>query len=375
MLARPASQSHGPAEKPTDAPFRAAHSAFFEGVRAVSAELFRAASEANLQLQRRYIEAVLAGSRECTSKILIDANNEYETAGQIALQAVESKYHAAYYDYLRAMQNAWASLDLDAIDVDLFADIAQSHILIAGFEVPPVGRPDRPAVKTELSRLANHWSTLGQWDPMWVILTIPGFQRIGWEPAAFFYTGILEIDAMRRRLAKLGLSVRAARALDVGCGIGRLTQALCGYFASVDGVDIAPSMILTARKLNRFGSRCRYWLSDDVGLGQFADNTFDLIYSSGTLQHVPSRQIRIYIAEFARVLAPGGLAVFQIPDTTTAAWLPSGEDVISSIASLQAGEVHRLATALNTELLFCDIDNSFSLVRPGFVSCFYVVRK
>jgi hypothetical protein len=40
--------------------------------------------------------------------------------------------------------------------------------------------------------------------------------------------------------------------------------------------------------------------------------SFDFIYSDIALQHIPPDQSRAYIAEFLRVLRPGGLAVFQL---------------------------------------------------------------
>ena len=44
--------------------------------------------------------------------------------------------------------------------------------------------------------------------------------------------------------------------LDIGCGVGRLTQALSSRFDECWGVDIAPSMIESANKLNRCPDRC-----------------------------------------------------------------------------------------------------------------------
>ncbi len=54
------------------------------------------------------------------------------------------------------------------------------------------------------------------------------------------------------------ISFPKRRALDFGCGVGRLTQALARHFNIVDGVDIAPSMIELANQFNRSGGRCRY---------------------------------------------------------------------------------------------------------------------
>jgi SAM-dependent methyltransferase len=54
-------------------------------------------------------------------------------------------------------------------------------------------------------------------------------------------------------------------------------------------------------------------------LACFADGTFDFVYSVITLQHVAPEYSRRYIAEFLRVLAPGGVTLFQVPARPPAA--------------------------------------------------------
>jgi ubiquinone/menaquinone biosynthesis C-methylase UbiE len=96
--------------------------------------------------------------------------------------------------------------------------------------------------------------------------------------------------------------------------VGRVTQALAEYFDEVTGVDIAPAMLERARRCNRRGDRCRYVLNAQTHLRAFPTACFDLVYSRITLQHLPRRYIRTYLAEFIRVLRPRGLLVFQLPD-------------------------------------------------------------
>lgn len=51
------------------------------------------------------------------------------------------------------------------------------------------------------------------------------------------------------------------KALDFGCGMGRLTQALTKYFEEVYGIDIAPSMIKLTEKYNRYDNKCKFFLN------------------------------------------------------------------------------------------------------------------
>jgi SAM-dependent methyltransferase len=125
---------------------------------------------------------------------------------------------------------------------------------------------------------------------------------------------VQEIAEVLTTVAALGLPLVWGRALDFGCGVGRLTQALAEHFAEVDGVDISQAMLTLAVHYNRHGERCRYHLNETADLTRFANETFDFIYSSITLQHMPPRFARSYLREFLRVLKPAGVLVFQLPD-------------------------------------------------------------
>jgi trans-aconitate methyltransferase len=98
-------------------------------------------------------------------------------------------------------------------------------------------------------------------------------------------------------------------AIDFGCGVGRLTRALRKYFPECHGVDISASMVDMARQLN---PECNFLQAGD--LNSFPDGSADLVYSSMVLQHQPDRKhVAGLIAGMVRVLAPGGLLVFQMP--------------------------------------------------------------
>ncbi len=153
----------------------------------------------------------------------------------------------------------------------------------------------------------------GSRDPLWAILTHPERKDRRWDVAEFFETGIGEINGVLAYVSTLAPGLGKRRALDFGCGVGRPTQALAGHFEEVHGVDISSAMIQHAREHNRHGDRCRYLVNEVDDLSIFPGEYFDFIYSNITLQHMPPRYSQRYIAEFVRVLAPGGALLFQIP--------------------------------------------------------------
>src|SRR5215510_8983949 len=138
----------------------------------------------------------------------------------------------------------------------------------------------------DLVTLQKHWDDFGKTDPLWAILTDPAKKGGKWNLEDFLRTGEQEIAAVFERLKSLRLFVRSGRALDFGCGIGRLTQALSSRFDQCCAVDIAPSMIAFAKQVNSYPDRCQYYLNDKNDLSFFPAAHFDFVYSRLVLQHM-----------------------------------------------------------------------------------------
>ncbi len=181
------------------------------------------------------------------------------------------------------------------------------------------GRPPR-----RLRRLQANWERFARDDPAWAILTDPAKAGGGWDIDDLLATGPPEVE---RWLSVVHPPPGSALALDVGCGLGRISQALADRFDRVLGLDIAPAMIEQARSLNRFGDRCTYQLNPGPGLPSVGDGSVDLVWCRLVLQHQSPVDVRAYLAEFVRVLAPTGAAVVQMPtrlDGRTRFWSTVG---------------------------------------------------
>jgi len=165
----------------------------------------------------------------------------------------------------------------------------------------------------EFKELEKNWNQLGKNDPFWAILSDPAKKGGKWDINEFFESGRKSIPMLMAEIGSLGVDLQRRRALDFGCGAGRLTQALCEHFDEVSGVDIAESMIELASQYNKYGERCKYYLNKKEDLRIFENDSFDFVISIIVLQHMRPEYSKNYIKEFMRVLAPGGLAFFQIP--------------------------------------------------------------
>ena len=89
---------------------------------------------------------------------------------------------------------------------------------------------------------------------------------------------------------------------DVGCGTGRVTALLAGLGLPVSGIDPSPQMIATARREH---PGLRFEVGSMLGL-DLPDGALGGVLAWYSTIHVPDGRLPEALAEFRRVLAPGG---------------------------------------------------------------------
>jgi SAM-dependent methyltransferase len=168
----------------------------------------------------------------------------------------------------------------------------------------------------DLSAHQREWETIASLDPHWAVLSDPEHKFGRWDDEEFFATGEREVADRLGAGADLGLPKEHESALDFGCGLGRTARALGRRFGECVGVDISKEMVARARELGASEPNCRFLVNTRPDLSIFGDRSFDLVYSSIVLQHMPSAEhVELYLRELVRVLRDGGLLVFQLPST------------------------------------------------------------
>ena len=151
----------------------------------------------------------------------------------------------------------------------------------------------------------------------------------GWKAAAGAFEGVRRYGQISRRVAALAPD----RMLDVGCGDGRLAreikQVLPGV--AVHGCDLSVAALNRAEGLDR-----RYAVDLNVDRLPEPDGSLDLVVASEVIEHVidPGRAI----AEFHRVLRPGGHVLITVPNV--AFWRFRLEALRGGVPSVTADARH-----------------------------------
>jgi len=103
---------------------------------------------------------------------------------------------------------------------------------------------------------------------------------------------------------------RGLKVLEIGCGLGTDGAEFAKAGADYTGVDLTEAAIELARKrFALFNLPGKFQTADAESL-DFADDSFDLVYSHGVLHHTPDTAQAV--REIHRVLRPGGRAIVML---------------------------------------------------------------
>ncbi len=101
--------------------------------------------------------------------------------------------------------------------------------------------------------------------------------------------------------------------LEVGPGSGRWTEILQAVAWELFVVDVSAKALDICKKRFSSASNIKFILARDASLG-IADRTISAIWSFDVFVHLNPDDTAGYLAEFKRVLVPGGIAVIHHPN-------------------------------------------------------------
>ncbi|NBR61354.1 class I SAM-dependent methyltransferase [bacterium] len=112
-------------------------------------------------------------------------------------------------------------------------------------------------------------------------------------------------------------NLESKKMLDFGCGPGRNMVKYSDRFNAIDGVDISINNLKNAvvwiKHNGKNLDKHRLIKCNGVDLSDIADEQYDIVMSTISLQHICVYEIRLnYLKEFFRVLKPGGQITIQM---------------------------------------------------------------
>ncbi|MFJ9776719.1 class I SAM-dependent methyltransferase [Kitasatospora sp. NPDC101157] len=145
-------------------------------------------------------------------------------------------------------------------------------------------------------------------SPSHLAATAEAYNAVAELYADFVKDSLAQLPLDRSFVTAFADLVRAAGpapVADLGCGPGYLTAALREAGLDAFGIDLSPALIAIAR---RTYPGVRFEVGPMAAL-QTADGTLGGVVSWYSLIHTPPEQVPAHLAEFRRVLAPGGYAL------------------------------------------------------------------
>ena len=220
----------------------------------------------------------------------------------------------------------------------------------AGREALPCKEMKRVASRTDSDRV---WEELGRTQPYSAVLEHA-------SRAEFFASGEEHVArVLQIAHERIDPDYHPSRALDFGCGVGRILIPLAQLCEEVVGVDVSEAMLSEARR------NC-----DDQGLSNVEfiptlaaladDRQFDLVHTYIVLQHIPRKRGMQIVAKLIDLVAAGGVGILHVQYDRTASPLRKGANWarkhvpgVNDVANLVEG-VPRRTPLMQMNVYFLD---------------------
>jgi SAM-dependent methyltransferase len=195
------------------------------------------------------------------------------------------------------------------------------------------------------SRSDAAWRAYGDRDPYYGVLSADRYRSANLDEAArreFFASGEAHVDRLLGILGALYGPVSPRRALDLGCGVGRIAIPFARRCGEVVGVDVAPGMLAEAARNCRDRGVSNVVLAPADDRLSAVSGTFDLIHSYIVFQHVAPRRGLALARLLLGRLDPGGIGALHFTHGRTASPARRALQRLRRAVPL----VHRLANAV-----------------------------
>jgi ubiquinone/menaquinone biosynthesis C-methylase UbiE len=178
-----------------------------------------------------------------------------------------------------------------------------------------------------MNRTDRAYDSVGRTEPYYGVIMLDRFLSANLDAAAlleFFESGEVHVARVLATIrARFAADFQPQRALDFGCGVGRILIPLARETGHAVGVDVSDAMMIEAARNCRERNLTNVsFVKADDRLSRL-EGTFDLIHSAIVFQHIAPHRVEMLVRGLFAHLEPGGIGALHF---TT--WLPLRQRII-----------------------------------------------
>ena len=159
----------------------------------------------------------------------------------------------------------------------------------------------------------REWNKWDKNDLYYAVLASPKFRNRD-NMAEFFAFGEQDFSNMQQDFERLAIPLTpAGKALDYGCGVGRVLRPVSHYYPQAVGIDVSRAMVEEARNnIPEATTDIRLLENNDLA-ACLGEDTFSFIHTRLVLQHIPNKRGFQIIRHLLERLEKNGKAYIQAP--------------------------------------------------------------
>jgi ubiquinone/menaquinone biosynthesis C-methylase UbiE len=171
--------------------------------------------------------------------------------------------------------------------------------------------------------MKDQWDRISTENAFFGVLSRDGYENPDAVDAKQFWkTGREDVESFMKLLDFD--NSKPLHMLEIGCGLGRMTQHFSSLFGKIYAVDVSEEMLSRAKGYWGHLHNVEWILGSGESLQPMASESVDLVFSVWVLQHIPDpNAVLNYIRESERVLKRNGVALLQFRVIPTRSALPA----------------------------------------------------
>lgn len=162
---------------------------------------------------------------------------------------------------------------------------------------------------------SRDWERFGETNPYFGVLSDPRYQGRDLNEemrSKFFASGQRHVGLLFKVIEDCFGDFPRGQALDFGCGVGRIAQALAAEFDTVVGLDISPAMLAEARRNAAKSGLANMVYESSLDPDCLRPCSYDLVHSYIVLQHIPVQTGEPIIERLINAVRPGGIGALHM---------------------------------------------------------------